>query len=77
MPGCDVSDWSGWSSCSVTCGKGISMRTRTFFMPEKAHELGCDRQMVQKEMCAAPIPLCEGTFCIYKAKPILLLSRFI
>ena len=58
--GCEASEWSAWSSCSVTCGKGISMRTRSFLQEEKAQMLGCDRQMVQKEMCSAPIPLCEG-----------------
>ena len=59
--GCEASEWSAWSSCSVTCGKGISMRTRSFLQEEKAQMLGCDRQMVQKEMCSAPILLCEGT----------------
>ena len=60
--GCEASEWSAWSSCSVTCGKGISMRTRSFLQEEKAQMLGCDRQMVQKEMCSAPILLCEGKF---------------
>ncbi|XP_059082826.1 spondin-1-like [Tigriopus californicus] len=60
VPGCDASEWTDWSPCSVTCGKGISMRTRTFLMPEKAAMLGCDRQMIQKEMCASDVPICEG-----------------
>ena len=37
------------------------MRTRTFLVPEKAQMLGCDRQMVQREMCSATVPLCEGS----------------
>ena len=36
------------------------MRRRTFSDPSRASTLGCDRQMVQKEMCGARIGLCEG-----------------
>jgi hypothetical protein len=53
LPGCESTDWSFWSPCGVTCGKGISMRTRNFMNADKAAMLGCDRQMVQKEMCSA------------------------
>jgi len=36
------------------------MRTRSFSLPDKAEMLGCDRQLIQKEMCSASIPLCDG-----------------
>ena len=50
---CAATEWSSWSPCGVTCGKGISMRTRDFADEERAAAVGCDRQMIQKEMCSA------------------------
>ncbi|EEB20418.1 f-spondin, putative [Pediculus humanus corporis] len=62
-PECNVTDYTPWSPCSVTCGKGIRMRTRNYLMPQKAQMLGCDRQLVSKEMCVADQPSCsEGPF---------------
>ena len=36
------------------------MRKREYSNPMKAQKAGCGRQMVQKEMCAASVKLCEG-----------------
>ncbi|XP_017766480.1 PREDICTED: spondin-1 [Eufriesea mexicana] len=59
-PECQTTEYSAWTSCSVTCGKGLRMRSRTYLMPQKAEMLHCNRQLVSKEMCVASIPECPG-----------------
>ncbi|XP_034946903.1 spondin-1 [Chelonus insularis] len=55
---CAVTEYTLWSPCSVSCGKGLRMRTRSYIMPEKAKMIGCNRQLVSKEMCVADLPEC-------------------
>jgi hypothetical protein len=56
---CSVTEYSEWSVCSVTCGKGLRMRQRAYLNQAKAEMLGCDRQLISKEMCVADVPECS------------------
>lgn len=58
-PECSVSAWGPWSECSVSCGKGLRMRSRQYTAPQRAQQAGCARQLVSKEMCVAPVPECS------------------
>ena len=55
---CAVTEWGQFSPCSVTCGKGLRMRQRFYVNQMKADMMGCDRQLEEKEMCAADVELC-------------------
>lgn len=59
---CRFTEWSDWSICSSTCGKGIRMRTRGF-VDEQAPLAGCSQvDLIEKEVCLSE---CIGnTTCI-------------
>ncbi|XP_022196329.1 spondin-1 [Nilaparvata lugens] len=57
---CQVSDYSEWSACSVSCGKGLRSRTRQYLDSRSAKNANCDRQLVAKEMCVSTNKYCPG-----------------
>ncbi|XP_052903507.1 spondin-1 [Anopheles moucheti] len=57
-PQCVTTVYTDWTPCSVTCGKGIRMRTREYLQPDVAAGARCNRQLIAKEMCVAEVVEC-------------------
>lgn len=51
IPECQLTDWSPWSSCSVSCGYGIKTRRRAYLMPDKAFRHHCDYRTFDMASC--------------------------
>lgn len=55
---CQVSEWSSWGACSVTCGLGKRSRSRSVEVPAK-HGGTCDNALEAEEKCKevdCPVP---------------------
>lgn len=50
-PHCEVTQWSDWSPCMVSCGKGFQVRTRVYLNSHSAAI--CRMELMQKQMCMA------------------------
>ncbi|XP_033102328.1 mucin-5AC-like [Anneissia japonica] len=56
---CGLSEWSEWSECSRTCGKGIRTHTRTANNPSAQYGgLECEGELVETEECDDAPCLC-------------------
>ncbi|XP_042863867.1 spondin-1-like isoform X1 [Penaeus japonicus] len=54
---CATSEWSPWTSCPVTCGKSLRMRSRRY--EKHMDRKKCSKELVEKEPCMADILECD------------------
>lgn len=70
-PMCPSTQWSDWSPCSATCGKGIKLRTRLLLVEPGLQEKCSSRiELVQQRPCNDKA---DCTFDMATAKRLLLL----
>ena len=57
---CQTTEWTGWSECSTTCGKGYELRTRRFL--NRMGRKKCPHvETTERRSCAGSVATCPGT----------------
>ena len=56
---CQTTEWTGWSECSTTCGKGYELRTRRFL--NRMGRKKCPHvDTTERRSCAGTEATCPG-----------------
>ena len=63
---CEVTQWTQWSSCSATCGRGAESRVRHVLVPPSGGGKRCPYRLAQRRNCRNPYrPHCEkSSLCL-------------
>ncbi|CAF1303047.1 unnamed protein product [Rotaria sordida] len=51
LPECRMTEWSPWSSCSVSCDHEIKTRRRAYLIPDKAFRIHCNQRIYDMTSC--------------------------
>lgn len=59
---CKLSQWSAWTACSATCGKGMQIRKRSIDKPAQTGGTACTGPLETMQSCNSPAA-CTETDC--------------